>query len=75
MDATDLLDMAEAEILHPLLDHPEQFDKFRRETLYAPLEGTFERRRAAQEKLVGQFFGMKLDDVPRMIKQQKEATT
>jgi len=40
MDHLDLLDLAEAVLLAPLVEHPEQLDKFRRETLYAPLPGS-----------------------------------
>lgn len=49
-------------ILRPLRDDPQQMEKFRRETLYAPLEGTVEAKRSAQNRALAAM-GLSLDEV------------
>lgn len=51
-------------MLRPLRDDPAAMETFRRETLYAPLEGTVEAKRSAQEKALAAM-GMSLDEVDR----------
>lgn len=51
-------------MLRPLRDDPQAMEKFRRETLYAPLEGTAESKRSAQDKALAAM-GMSLDEVDR----------
>jgi hypothetical protein len=58
----DLLDVAEAMLLDPLRDHPEEMRKFRAEVLYAPLEGTRKAKRKSQADTLAQF-GIDLDKV------------
>jgi hypothetical protein len=58
----DLLDVAEAMLLEPLRDHPEEMTKFRTEVLYAPLEGSRKAKRKAQADALAQF-GIDLDKV------------
>lgn len=62
MTHRDLLDVAEAMLLEPLRDHPEELDKFRRDVLYAPLPGTRKAKRKAQAAAMAQF-GVDLDNV------------
>ncbi len=49
-------------ILRPLRDDPQAMEKFRRETLYAPLEGTVESKRSAQDRALAAM-GLSLDEV------------
>lgn len=44
----DLLDVAEAYLLEPLVGHPDEFKKFREEVLYAPMEGSKKAKQRAQ---------------------------
>lgn len=55
MNHHDLLDVAEAMLLEPLRDHPEELRKFREEHLYAPLPGTRKAKRRAQAAALAQF--------------------
>lgn len=55
MTSHDLLDVAEAMLLEPLRDHPEEMRKFRDEVLYAPLEGTRKAKRKAQAETLARF--------------------
>jgi hypothetical protein len=55
MNHHDLLDVAEAMLLDPLRDHPEEMRKFRDEVLYAPLEGSRKAKRKAQADALAQF--------------------
>ena len=48
MNHYDLLDVAEAMLLDPLRDHPEEMRKFRDDVLYAPLPGSRKAKRKAQ---------------------------
>ena len=50
MNHHDLLDIAEAFLLEPLFGHPEEFQKFRNESLYAPLQGSKAAKRRAQRE-------------------------
>lgn len=51
----DLIDVAEAMVLDPLRDHPEELRKFRDEVLYAPLPGSKKAKRRAQADALAQF--------------------
>lgn len=55
MTATDLLDVAEAMLLEPLRDHPEELRKFREEHLCAPLPGSRKAKKKAQADALAQF--------------------
>jgi hypothetical protein len=55
MTSADLLDVAEAMLLEPLRDHPEELRKFREEHLYAPLPGSRKAKRKAQADALSQF--------------------
>lgn len=52
MSHHDLLDVAEALLMAPLEEHPEEFRKFRDETLYAPLEGSVEAKKRAKREAI-----------------------
>lgn len=58
MDHDDVLDVAEAMLLEPLRDHPEEMRKFREEHLYAPLPGT---RQAKKRASLGALAAMGVD--------------
>ena len=54
MSHHDLLDVAESVLLAPLRDHPEEFNRFRDEVLYAPLEGSKKAKKRAQADALAQ---------------------
>ena len=58
MNHHDLLDAGEAFLMEPLVEHPEEFRKFREEVLYAPLEGSKKAKQRAQRAALA---GMGID--------------
>ena len=72
MSSTDLLDAAEALLLRPLQDHPEQMEKFRQDVLFAPLEGSRTSKIKAQTQALSQF-GMDMGQVDKMMKARRAA--
>lgn len=63
MTHEDVLDVAEALLLEPLRDHPEEMRRFRQESLYAPLPGT---RQAKKRASLGALAAMGVD--PKKVK-------